>query len=69
MYLCAGERKVEGRYEGKNGGPSILLKYVATVYFLLPLAKLLPLTNGPKKKRKDGRTKDTYFLQLLRLTD
>jgi hypothetical protein len=63
-----GRRKM--RYEEKNGGPSTLLKYVLTAYFLLPLAKLLPLTNGPKKKTEDGRAKDiSYFLLLLRLTD
>jgi hypothetical protein len=33
------EGKVEERYEEKNGGPSTPLKYVATVYFPIPLAK------------------------------
>jgi hypothetical protein len=40
-----GKRKIRR----KNGGPFTLLKYVATAYFLIPLAKLPPLTNGPKK--------------------
>jgi hypothetical protein len=56
-----GRRKIQR----KNGGPSTLLKYVATVYFLILYLwqNLLPLTNGPKKKTEDGRTKDaTYFL-------
>jgi hypothetical protein len=49
------------------------LKYVPTGYFLLPLAKVLPLTYGP---RKDEGWKDegyyavsSYFLLPLRLTD
>jgi hypothetical protein len=66
-----GRGKEEGRYEEKNGVPATLLKYVPTAYFLQPLANFLPLTNGPKNRRKmQGRRKDTtYFLLLLRLTD
>jgi hypothetical protein len=45
--------------------PSTLLKYVPTAYFLLPLAKLLPLTNGPKKD--EGRKDEGRI--FLRLTD
>jgi hypothetical protein len=60
-----GEGEVEGRYK-EFGGPSTLLRYVPTAYFLLPLAKLLPLTNRPKKTKngraKDGRTKDTTYI-------
>jgi hypothetical protein len=76
VRTCVLER---GRGEGKrriwrkNGGPTTRLTYVPTAYFLLPLAKLLPLTNGPKK---DEGWKDegyyefsSYFLLLLRLTD
>jgi hypothetical protein len=70
-----GRGKLEGRYEEKIGGPSTLTKYVPTTvptaYFLLPLAKLLPLTDRPKK---DEGWKDegyylfsSYFLLLLRL--
>jgi hypothetical protein len=41
-----GRGKIEGRYEEKNAGPSTPLKDVAIVYFLLPL------TNGPKTRRR-----------------
>jgi hypothetical protein len=43
------------------------------VYSLIPLAKLLPLTNGPKKdlgwKDEGYYVFSSYFLLLLRLTD
>jgi hypothetical protein len=40
----------------KNRGLSTLLKYIPTAHFLLPLVKLLPLTNGPKKRpRMEGQ--------------
>jgi hypothetical protein len=48
------------------------LKYVLTVYFLLPWAKLLSLTNGPKKDegwKDDYYVVSSYFLLLLQLTD
>jgi hypothetical protein len=65
-----GRRKIQR----KKGGPSTLLKYVATIYFLLPLAKLLPLTNGPKKKHNRWKNEgcyifSSYFLILLQLAD
>jgi hypothetical protein len=53
----------------RNGGPSTLSKYVATLYFLIPLSKRLM---DPKK---DEGWKDAtyvfplYFLRILRLTD
>jgi hypothetical protein len=62
-----GRRKIKIRR--KNRGPSTLLKYVPPGYFLLPLAKLLPLTNGSQKKTKDTTYFLLYFLLLLRLTD
>jgi hypothetical protein len=31
-----GRREGRRKIESKNGGPSTLLKYVATVYFLIP---------------------------------
>jgi hypothetical protein len=45
------ERRGKGRRKirRKNEAPLTLLNYVPTAYFLLPWAKLLPLTNGPKK--------------------
>jgi hypothetical protein len=64
-----GRRKIR-----RNNYYSTLLKYVPTSYFLLPLAKLLPLTNEPKKRRRIVRTGgyyefSSYFLLLLQLTD
>jgi hypothetical protein len=67
----------KGRWEEdtkKNGGPSTPLKYVATVYFLIPLAKTFYLSLTHPKI--DGGWKDEgfyvlswYFLPLLQLTD
>jgi hypothetical protein len=54
----------------KNGSPSTLLKYVPTAYFLLPLAKLLPLINGPPQKDEGWKDEgyyifSSYFILLL----
>jgi hypothetical protein len=72
-FSCTRGREGRKKIRRKNRGPSTLLKYVPTAYFLLPLAKLLPLTNGPKKwvklKDKGYYLFSSYFLLLLWLTD
>jgi hypothetical protein len=55
-----GRRKIQRKNEGPSTGT--LLKYVSTAYFLLPLAKLLHLTNGPKKRRRmEGQRIQSIF--------
>jgi hypothetical protein len=53
----------------KNGCPYTILKYVPTAYFLLPVAKLLPLTNGPPKKDKGWKDEGYYIFSLTLATD
>jgi hypothetical protein len=50
---------------GRRGGGKActLLNYVLTAYFPLPLAKLLPLTNGPKKD--EGWMERRRILRIL----
>jgi hypothetical protein len=64
-YLSAGEGGGEGRRKirRKNGGPYALLKYVPTPYFLIPLVKLLLLTNGPKED--EGWKDEGYFILVF----
>jgi hypothetical protein len=40
------------------GYVALVSKFVATLYFLIPLGQT---TNGRKKKTKDGRTKDATY--------
>jgi hypothetical protein len=67
--LCGRGGGGEGRRKilRKNGGSSTVLKYVATAYFLIPLAKLLPLTNGPRKD--EGLKDDGYYIFSFTLAD
>jgi hypothetical protein len=73
-FVCVRKARYKEHMK-KNRGPSTPLKYVATVYFLIPLPtpSTVPLINGPKKDeglKDEGRyVFSWYFLQLLRLTD
>jgi hypothetical protein len=57
---------VKGRYEEQRR-PSTLLKYVATLYFLIPLAKWSK--KGEAWKIEGCYVFPLYFLRILRLTD
>jgi hypothetical protein len=66
-FVCVRGRKARLKEDTKkNGGPSTPLKYTYQLCIFLYLCQnLLPLTNGPKKKTNDGRTKDaTFFLGI-----
>jgi hypothetical protein len=64
--VWGGEGKVEGRYkEERRPLHSFEIRSNCVGIFLNLWPNFLPLTNGPKKKTKDGRTKDaTYFLGI-----
>jgi hypothetical protein len=63
--------KAEERYEEKKRRPlySFEVLYVPTAYFLLPWAKLLPLTNGPKKKDEGWKDEGYYTFSSTLATD